>query len=139
MKVILRVLAGIAIVYAGYIHYHLAAGYDGGTGLTVGDEFRAQFVAALIAAAILLVPRRWAFLPTALVAAATLAAVVASVYVHVGAIGPLPALPHEPWYTDKTYSAIAEGLALLFALVGLALKARTPPTGEATASGHLAT
>lgn len=138
MRILLRVLAAIALVYAGYIHLHLATAYDGGSGLTVGNEFRAQFVATLVAALILLIPRRWAWLPALVVAASTLGAVLATVYLHVGAIGPLPALPHEPWYPDKSYSAVAEALVVLLALAGLLIgpgrrrrgRQRRPGTSE---------
>jgi len=133
MKLVLRVLAAAALLYAGYVHLDLASSYDGGGGLSIGNQFRAQFAASIVAALLLVVPRRWAWLPAIAVALATLAAVVASVYLTVGAIGPLPALPHEPWYAEKAYSAIAEAAVVVLGILGM--WARTPPTGEATASG----
>ncbi len=133
MKIVLRVLAAAALLYAGYVHLDLASNYDGGGSLSIGNQFRAQFAASVVAALVLLVPRRWAWLPAIAVAAATAAAVVASVYFSVGPIGPLPALPNEPWYAEKAYSAIAEGVVVVLGLLGLWV--RTPPTGEATASG----
>lgn len=137
MKVALRALAAAALLYAGYVHLHLAPNYDGGgSALSTGNQFRAQFAASVVATLVLLVPRRWAWLPAIVVAAATAAAVVASVYLTVGAIGPLPALPHEPWYAEKVFSALAEGAVVVLGLLGLAgRRTRTPPTGEATASG----
>ncbi len=137
MKIALRVLAAAALIYAGVVHLQLASRYDGASALSTGNQFRAQFAASIVAALILLIPRRWAWLPAIAVAAGTLAMVVASVYLTVGAIGPLPALPHEPWYAEKTYSAIAEGVVVVLGLIGLiAHGARTPSTGEATTPGR---
>ncbi len=140
VKVILRVLGGAALLYAGYVHLALASRYDGGGALSTGNQFRAQFAAAVVAAVILLVPRRWAWWPAIAVAAASAGAAVASVYLKVGAVGPLPALPHEPWYAEKAQSALAEVLVVVLGLVSIwastrTREARTPPTGEATAPG----
>ncbi|MGB9378076.1 MAG: hypothetical protein WCB04_11245 [Mycobacteriales bacterium] len=133
MKIALRALTAAALVYAGAIHLHLATRYDGGGALSVGNQFRLQFAVSIVAALVLLIPRRWALLPAVVVAVATLGAVLASVYLTVPAIGPIAALPHEPWYMEKSLSAIAEGAVVL--LGASLMRARTPPTGEATASG----
>lgn len=123
MKLLLRVLAAAALLVAGYLHLKVAKDYDfsATTRLTIGMEFRAQFAATVVAALLLLVLRRpWAWLPALLVAGATLVAVVASVYVQVPQIGPLPAFPHEPWNAaQKVPSAVAEAIAVVLAVVGL--------------------
>ncbi len=119
MKFLWRIPAAAALLYAGSVHLHLAARYDGGGILSTGNQFRAQFAASVLAALLLLVPRRWTWWPAVAVAAATVAAVVASVYLNVGPIGPLPALPHEPWYPEKAYSAIAEGAVALVGLLAI--------------------
>ncbi|PZS31999.1 MAG: hypothetical protein DLM59_08945 [Pseudonocardiales bacterium] len=118
MRYILRALAAAALVYAGIVHLHLAATYDGGEFLSIGHQFRAQFAASLVAAVILLVPRRWAWWPAIVVAGATLLAVLASVYLTVGPIGPLPALPSEPWYDEKAFSAVAEAAVVVLGVWG---------------------
>lgn len=117
VKVLWRVVAGIALLYAGFVHLHLASRYDGGGILSTGNQFRAQFAASVITVLLLAVPRRWAWWPAVAVAAATAAAVLASVYLTVGPIGPFPALPREPWYAEKAYSALAEGVVVVAAIL----------------------
>ena len=117
----LGALAAAALLGTAYVHVDLAGGYDAiGTQITQGDLFRAQAVAATAAALwLLLRPTRLGWLLAALVAAASLAAVVATVYIAVPALGPLPPL-HEPiWYPEKAWAAVAAGLALLLSLPGL--------------------
>ena len=126
MRYALRILGAAALGYAGYVHLHLAERYGGPSfaaavrgELTTGDLFRAQFIASVVAAVLLLVPRRWTWLPAIAVAAASAAMAVASVYLTVGAIGPWPALPHEPWYAEKTYSALAEAAVVVLGIIAL--------------------
>jgi len=117
MRYLLRGLAAVGLIFAGIVHLHLATRYDGGGLLSTGNQFRAQFASSLVAVVILLIPRRWAWWPAIAVAGATAAAVVASVYLAVGPIGPLPALPHEPWYAEKAYSAVAEAAVVLLGVI----------------------
>ncbi|MGI8612489.1 MAG: hypothetical protein ACR2KL_00845 [Nocardioidaceae bacterium] len=124
MLLALRILAAVALLVAGILHLKVASQYDysPGTLLSIGDEFRLQFAATVVAALLLLVVRRrtWPWWPALLVAGATLVAVVASVYVQVPAIGPLPAFPHEPWSAEaKVASAVAEAVAVVLAIAGL--------------------
>ena len=53
----------------------------------------------------------------ALVAASALIAVVASRYVDLGPIGPLPDLYEPVWYPEKVVAAAAEAMALVAALL----------------------
>ncbi len=122
MLLALRILAAAALLVAGILHLKVASQYDysPGTLLSIGDEFRLQFAATVVAALLLLVVRTWPWWPALLVAGATLVAVVASVYVQVPAIGPLPAFPHEPWSAEaKVASAVAEAVAVVLAIAGL--------------------
>jgi hypothetical protein len=121
---ILVAAAGLAV--DSYVHWHLAAGYDvvEGTGtphITQGDLFRIESVLALIAMLVLLLIRnRLAALFAFLVAAGGLGAVLLYAYVDVGGFGPVPDMYDPIWYTEKTISAVAEGVAALAAL-GLVL------------------
>lgn len=115
---IVRLLLAAALAVTGGVHLELAGSYDRvGEQVTVGTLFRVQGVLALLAAGWLLVRRR-ARLPLAValwLAAASTAAVVLSVYVRVPALGPLPELYEPVWYTRKSASALASGLAVLLA------------------------
>jgi hypothetical protein len=52
-----------------------------------------------------------------MVAAAGTAAVVFYTNVNLGGFGPLPNMYDPSWYTEKTLSAVAEGIAAIAALV----------------------
>ncbi|MGH3860494.1 hypothetical protein [Actinokineospora sp.] len=67
-----------------------------------------------------------------LVSAASLAAVVASVYVDLGAIGPFPNMYEPAWHSDKTISAIAEAVSTVTAADAL-LVARSRAPHDAAA------
>jgi hypothetical protein len=112
----LIVLAGLAI--DAYVHFDLAAGYDGvkSDWLSEGDFFRIEGSIAILAAVALLVrPRRYTALFAFLVTAGGLAAVVVFRYVDLGAHGPLPEFYEPVWYGEKTFSAWAEGIAAVAA------------------------
>lgn len=119
---LLRLLAIAGLAVEAYVHLDLAGRYDTvGDTVTQGQLFRAVGIAAAVAALALLVTRRrpvWAF--AALVAALSLGPVLLYRYVDVGSLGPLPSMYEPVWYAEKTASAVAEGVALLAALVGLA-------------------
>jgi hypothetical protein len=122
------VLAGLAV--DAYVHFDLASGYQGvkSSVLSEADLFRAEAVVALIAAVALLArPRRYTAAFAFLVTAGGTAAVLLYRYVNVGAFGPFPNMYENLWYTEKTLSAWAEGIAALAALallVGLHARAR---------------
>lgn len=110
---VLRAVVAAGLAVSAYVHLDLAGTYDGiGEQLTVGDLFRAQGVAALLAAvAVLLVRRRASLVAAVLVAAASCAAVVLSASVRLPPLGPFPELYEPVWYTAKTLSAVAAGVA----------------------------
>lgn len=132
----LRATAAAGLLVSGAVHLHLAPGYSlVGTQITEGALFRAQAVAAVVATLALVARRsRLGWLPAVAVAAGSLCALVATVYLTLPAIGPLPPL-HEPvWFTEKAVAAVAAGLALLAAGVGACLPLPAQPTTVAAGS-----
>ena len=124
---ILVVVAGLA--FDAYVHLDLASDYDPvrTDTLSQGDLFRVESALAILAALLLLVrPRRWTAAFAALVAGGGLAAVLLYRYVDVGQIGPIPSMYEPTWYTEKTNSAIAEGVAFVAAVVLVLLPWRRP-------------
>ncbi len=114
---IVVVVAGLAV--DAYVHFDLASSYAGvkSSVLSQADLFRAEGAVAVLAAVALLVrPRRYTAAFAFLVAAAGTAAVVVYRYVDVGAFGPFPNMYENIWYTEKTLSAWAEGIAAVAAL-----------------------
>jgi len=131
----LVVLAGLAV--DAFVHFDLASSYAGvksGT-LSQGDLFQAEGAAAVIAGVALLVrPRRYTAAFAFVVAAGGTAAVLLYRYVDVGAFGPFPNMYEPLWYTKKTLSAWAEGVAAVAALALLvALHVRAPRTTRGAA------
>ena len=106
-----------------YVHFHLASRYDGlkGSGslaVSQGVLFRAEAVAAILAALlVVLVRHRSSAVIAFLVLAGGFAAVILYHYVDVGEIGPLPAMHDPVWTTEKAISAIAQGVAAVAALM----------------------
>jgi hypothetical protein len=120
---------GIALVAAAglavdaVVHLRLAPDYQlaAPAGIGQGNLFRIAAVAAILAALWVLVrPSRLSFAVAFLVAAGALVAVVLYRYVDVPAIGPIPSMYEPIWFPEKTLSAIAEAVAAVAALVGLA-------------------
>ncbi len=126
----LALIAAAGLAIDAYVHFHLASAYDGikSSVLTQGDLFRVEGVAAVVAAvAVLVRPRRYTAAFAFVVAAAGTAAVLVYAYVNVGAFGPFPNMYDPIWYTEKTVSVWAEGIAAAAALallVVLHLQAR---------------
>ena len=117
----LIVVAGLAV--DAFVHFDLASAYAGvkSSTLSQADLFRAEGTLAVIAGAALLVrPRHYTAVFALLVSAGGTAAVLVYRYVDVGAFGPLPNMYEPVWYTKKTLSAWAEGVAALAALALLA-------------------
>ena len=128
VELVLRVLAVAGLGVSAYVHLHLAHYYVGnGRTISEGDLFRAQGVVALVVAGVLLVSGwRWAWYAAGVVGLASLAAVLASRYTSLGAVGPFPDM-HEPTWQpspDKLTSAVAEAAVVLVVLVWAALVAR---------------
>ncbi|MGH3538269.1 MAG: hypothetical protein ACRDQJ_08205 [Pseudonocardiaceae bacterium] len=116
-EVIARVVVPAGFGYDAYAHLDLAANFDANRALlSQGMLFRAEAVAAVLAAVLMLVIRhRAATLFAVLIAGSALGAVLLYRYVDIGAIGPLPDMYEPTWYPEKTLSAIAEAAALLSA------------------------
>jgi hypothetical protein len=116
-------LTAIVVVGLGvdaYVHFDLASAFaeNRSSVLSEADLFRAEAVAACVAAVALLVrPRRSTAAFAFLVSAAGTVAVVLYRYVDVGAFGPVPNM-YDPYWAPagKTASVIAEVVAALAAL-----------------------
>jgi len=133
----LILITAVGLLIDAYVHFHLAPAYSGvrSSVLSQGDLFRAEATVAVIAAATLLFrPRRYTAALAFVVAAAGTAAVVVYTYVNLGGFGPVPNMYDPSWYTEKTLSAVAEGMAAIasLALFGV-LHAEERRTGHATA------
>ena len=139
-----------------YVHADLAAQYDpvrmSGT-FSQGDLFRAQSVLSCLAAVLVFaatlrivfavppVSRVSALRPSRRVAVAcwlitagtalgSFAAVLLYRYVNVGRIAFLPNMYEPAWFREKALSAGADLAAALLALLGAAIAARTPRSGN---------
>lgn len=140
----LALVAAAGLAIDAYVHFDLAGAYDPikSSVLTQGDLFRGEGTVAVIAAlAVLLRPRRYTAAFAFLVAAAGTAAVLVYAYVDVGAFGPFPDMYDPLWFTEKTLSAWAEGIAAVAALalfIVLHQEARRAPTRSAIHRGHVA-
>jgi hypothetical protein len=122
---VLTLLAVAGLVLDAVVHLDLAPDFaDVKTStLSQADIFRVESVVALVVAAALLVrPRRSTALAVFVVAASAAVAVVLYRYVDVGTIGPIPNM-YDPYWepTGKWLSAVAEVVAALAsgALVGM--------------------
>lgn len=112
------VVAGLAV--DAFVHLDLASAFKNVKTSTLSESelFRAEAVAAVLAAVALLArPRRYTAAFAFLVAAAGTAAVLVYRYVDVGAFGPVPNM-YDPYWApaEKNLSAFAEGAAALAAL-----------------------
>lgn len=124
VRLALALVAAAGLAIDAYVHFDLAAAYDGvkSSVLTQGDLFRAEgAVAAIAAAVVLLRPRRYTAGFAFIVAAAGTAAVVVYSYVNIGAFGPFPNMYDPGWFSEKTLSAWAEGIGAAAALVLFAM------------------
>ena len=140
----LALIAAAGLAIDAWVHFDLASAYDPikSSVLSQGDLFRAEgTVAAIAGAAVLIRPRRYTAAFAFLVAAAGTAAVLVYAYVNVGAFGPFPNMYDPLWYTEKTLSVWAEGIAAIAALALFAylhLQARTAPTRSSAAGRGVA-
>lgn len=113
--------AAAALLVSAWVHVDLAEPpwYADGQ-VTLAALFLAQaVVAALVALWLLVRPGRAALAAAALVGLGSLAALVASVYVRVPSLGPLPVLYEPFWYAAKVTAAVAAAVAAAAALLAL--------------------
>jgi hypothetical protein len=115
----LRLLVAAGLAVDAYVHFDLASAYDAiGGSITQGMLFRAEAVAAVVVALLVLVVGRLpVYLAAFAVAAGGLAAVLLYRWVDVGPLGPLPNMYEPVWYSEKTFSAVAQAIAALAAAV----------------------
>lgn len=115
------VVAGLAV--DAYVHLHLARDYALVRTRFVSQAtlFRAEGVAAIVAAVLVVVWRSWIAAAFAfLVAAGGTAAVVLLSVVDPGRIGPFPDMYEPVWFAEKTWSLYGEAAAAVAALALLA-------------------
>lgn len=120
IQVVLTIVVVAGLAVQAFVHLDLASAFRNVKSSTLSEDdlFRAEAIAAILAAVALLVrPRRYTAALAFLVASAGTAAVVVYRYVDVGAFGPLPNM-YDPFWapTEKTLSAVAEAVAALAAL-----------------------
>ena len=130
---VLRFLTIAGLGVEAYVHIHLAPRYDGITGaagISQGMLFRSVgAIAILMALLVLASTSRVVNLLAFVTAAGALAAVLLYRYGNPGKLGPLPNM-HEPtWFTLKTLSAVAEGVATITA-AALVLRRRGAPKAK---------
>lgn len=122
---VLRVLLAMALIVSAIIHFQLSAGFQQAapTGIGGGTLFRIQGAASILAGLYVLIRgTKRSYVVAALIALASLAAVLAYRYIQIPAIGPIPSMYEPIWYTKKTITALAEGLALILAITGYTLR-----------------
>lgn len=126
----LALLAVVALLYDAKIHLQLAQGYDViGDTITQGGLFRIEAVVAiLVAVALLLSDRRLVWAAAGLTGLGGLAAVLLYRYVDVGAIGPVPNMYEPVWFTEKLWSAYAQGALVLAWVAREATRSSGAPT-----------
>lgn len=126
MSRLVRLLAAVALFVSAYVHLTLSSSpYVAAGELTLGALFLGQAVVAAGAGAwVLARPSRASYAVAAVVAAASLGALVLSTYARLPAPGPLPVLYEPFWYGEKAVAAVAAGVALLAAAAGLARRVR---------------
>jgi len=116
----LIVITAVGLLVDAVVHFHLAGSYANVRSNLVseGTLFRIEAtVAALVAIALLIRPRRYTAAVAFIVAAGGTLAVVVTGFVNVGAVGPLPDMYDPTWYAEKTLSAVAEGIAAVSAFL----------------------
>lgn len=116
----IRAVIAAGLVIDAYVHLDLASVYaEGGGAINEGVLFRAEAVAALLAAiAVVVIGRRVCYLAGLAVAASALIVMLVARYVDIGQIGPFPD-PYDPvWFPEKLLAAFAEGAASVMALAG---------------------
>lgn len=118
-------MVAACLVADAVVHLRLASNYGqaGAPGhLSEGLLFRAESVAALVVALLVLaLGSRAAFAAAFVVAGSAFVAVVLFTYVNVPAIGPVPSMYEPVWFAEKAISAVAEGLGAVLSAAGFVL------------------
>lgn len=128
-RAVLRLLTIAGLIVDAVVHLRIAGQYNGvhGTGISEAWLFRIEgFVAIFVALLILLSRHKFVAFVAFVVSASAIGAVLLYRYVNVGPLGPLPNMYDPLWYTEKTVSAIAEGVATLTSLLWLVLPSYKP-------------
>ncbi|QKW33377.1 hypothetical protein HUT06_04485 [Actinomadura sp. NAK00032] len=124
MGIVLRLLVAAGLAADAVVHWRfapdMAPGPNTPDDVIPGDDlFRAQAIAAAVAAVLVLVwARRWTYAIAFLVAASAAGAVLLYYFVDFGQLGPIPRMYDPQWYSDKTISLAGELVAALAALIG---------------------
>lgn len=134
-ELVTRGIVVLGLAVDAFVHVRVAPAMDVAApdGLGGGLLFRAQAVAAGLAAVVLLVTgRRWAYVLAGLVALSALGPVLLYHFVDVPAIGPIPSMYDPLWSPEKVVSIVGEALAVVFAVVGVRLTSRREEPATAT-------
>lgn len=118
----LRAVIVLGLLVDAVIHLQLASVYQlaAPAGIGQGTLFRIEAAVAVLSALLVAVrPSRLSYLVSVVVAGSALGAVLLYRYVDVQGFGPIPSMYEPIWFAKKTVSAIAEGAALLAAVVAL--------------------
>ncbi len=124
MGIVLRLLVAAGLAADAVVHWRfapdMAPGPNTPDDVIPGDDlFRAQAIAAAVAAVLVLAwARRWTYAIAFLVAASAAGAVLLYHFVDFGQLGPIPRMYDPQWYADKTISLAGELVAALAALIG---------------------
>lgn len=115
-------LTALALLVSAYVHSDLAdpPWSDDGQ-VTLAGLFLAQaVVSAAIGLWLLVRPGRLVLLAAGALALASLVGVLASYFVKIPSLGPLPAVYEPFWYAEKVVVLVATGLATACAALALA-------------------
>jgi hypothetical protein len=140
MGILLRVLVAAGLAADAVVHWRFAPGMAPGPNtpddVIPGDDlFRAQAVAAAVAAVLVLVwARRWTYAIAFIVAASAAGAVLLYYFVDFGRLGPIPRMYDPQWYGDNTISFAGEAVATIAAFIGFFTVHRTGHREEARSS-----
>ena len=127
LEIILRSVVVIALIVDAVVHFRLAENMQlaAPDGIGGGTLFRAQAIAAVLAAVLLgITGVRVAYLLAAAAALSAFVPVMLYSFIEVPAIGPIPSMYDPSWYPLKTLSAVAEGLGVALAVLGATLTPR---------------
>lgn len=121
---LLRLSTAAALAVDAYVHVKDAGIYQQAQpagSLTQSQLFWAEAgVAGMAAVLVLLWHHRGSWIAAVIVAGSALGAVLASRYVHIGVLGPVPDMYEPTWaVAGKLPSAVAEAAAGILALAGL--------------------